>query len=168
MRWLIVERALWTVAAITAGTAVTLVRRSTTMGEAGMHVPLPRIPAAPPRITASTLEAAVNDIADGDLFRPEREMPDPPAAGAPGAAAMPAGIQPLSPPRPGRPHLVLRGVIGGPPWDAVVEGIPGRDGATVVRVGQTIAGVTVRSIRGDTVFARGLDTTWTLTLVRSW
>ena len=79
------------------------------------------------------------------------------------AAATPVPGQPMV---AGKPKLILRGVLGGPPWDALIDGVPGHDGALVVRVGQTVAGFTVRAVRRDTVFIRGFDTTWALTLGR--
>jgi hypothetical protein len=69
---------------------------------------------------------------------------------------------------PPKPMLRLRGLVGGPPWDALIEGIPGHEGAVVARVGQTLGGITVRAVRRDTVIARGMDTTWKLTIGRSW
>jgi hypothetical protein len=69
-------------------------------------------------------------------------------------------------PRPPKPALVLRGVLGGPPWTAVVEGIPGQSGTTVVRPGDVLSGLTIRSVQRAVVVVRGMDTTWTLTLTR--
>jgi hypothetical protein len=65
-----------------------------------------------------------------------------------------------------KPRLVLRGVLGGPPWEAVLEGIPGREGSVVVRTGEVIGGLTIRAIRNNAVFVQGMDTTWTLTMGR--
>jgi hypothetical protein len=62
--------------------------------------------------------------------------------------------------------LLLRGLIGGPPWTAVVEGIPGREQGIVLRAGDTVAGLTVRDVRAAEVIVRGMDTTWTLRLRR--
>jgi hypothetical protein len=134
----------------------------------GSSTPIPQLPVAllvPPRVTAELLEQAVSDVAERNLFRPERAM-------AEASSAPPAGIGPaMGPPAPmasGRPRLTLRGVLGGPPWDALIDGIPGREGAVVMRAGETQAGITIRAIRRDTVLARGFDTTWALTLARSW
>lgn len=157
-RW--IERALWLVAA--AATSVTLVvLRAQATSAPGVIVPvLPAALRAAARATADSLEQAVSDVAERNLFRPDRSMADEqsrtPVVGA------------MAVPMASRPRLVLRGVLGGPPWDALIDGIPGRDGAVVLRVGQTVAGVTIRAIRRDTVFARAFDTTWALTLGRSW
>jgi hypothetical protein len=149
-----------------AGLAVTF----TVLRDAGRNsspaIPqMPRALLVPPRASAELLEQAVSDVAERNLFRPERAMAE--ASSAPMAAIGPTMGVP-APMTPGRPRLTLRGVLGGPPWDALIEGIPGREGAVVMRAGETQAGVTIRAIRRDTVLARGFDTTWALTLARSW
>lgn len=75
---------------------------------------------------------------------------------------------PPAPPKPPKPVLVLRGIVGGPPWDAMVEGIPDRQGPVLVRRGDTLGGLTIRAIRRDTVIIQGADTTWRLTIKRAW
>lgn len=157
----LVERTLWTGAAAVAIAALFALRAGA--GDVnGLTIPaLPAVAPAPQRPTTDSLEEAVGVISEHNLFRPERAMADEQQA-APVAMGMPM------PPAVNRPRLVLRGVLGGPPWDAVIDGIPGREGAVVIRAGQSVAGVTVRTIRRDTVHARGFDTTWTLTLGRSW
>ena len=119
---------------------------------AASAMPQPRDP--------DSLLAAIEVIAEGNLFRPDRSRPDSlnvsPVQGAP------------APPAPPKASLKLRGLVGGPPWDALIEGIPGREGAVVARVGQTLGGITISAIRRDTVIAKGMDTTWKLTLARSW
>jgi hypothetical protein len=79
-------------------------------------------------------------------------------------------LEGLAPPEPKapRPTLVLRGIIGGPPWSAILEGIPGRQGSVVLRRGDTVAALVVRAVRRDTVVIEGADTTWRLTVKRSW
>jgi hypothetical protein len=123
---------------------------------------LPAVAAAPARVSSDSLESAVGDIADHNLFRPERTSAEEREMQLAAAATM------AMPSPSTKPRLVLRGVLGGPPWDAVVEGIPGRDGAVVVRAGESVSGITIRSVRRDTAYARGFDTTWALTLGRSW
>jgi hypothetical protein len=63
--------------------------------------------------------------------------------------------------------LVLAGVIG-PPWQALIEGIPGHPGAVVLRQGQRIEDMRVISITRDRAVVQGADTTWRLTLKRNW
>jgi len=62
---------------------------------------------------------------------------------------------------------MLSGVFG-PPWQAVLEGIPGKQGSVVVRVGDVFGELRIRSIRRDTVVVQGADTTWKLTVRRTW
>lgn len=84
--------------------------------------------------------------------------------------------------RPQKPMLVLRGIVGGPPWEAVLEGIPGRDRGVVVRSGDIIhspaannhlpsasvnwlgSTLRVRQVSVDGVVVSGMDTTWLLRL----
>lgn len=74
--------------------------------------------------------------------------------------AMPVMQQP-------RPALTLRAVVG-PPWEALVEGLPGRSGVVVVRAGDKVGDLTIRLIRGDSVVIQGADTTWRLGISRAW
>lgn len=159
MRAHTIERALWASASAALVTAFAFIGAGGVRGK----TPLPITPAAPrvtlpPFVDADTLEAAVGVIAAENLFRAERSSADTERA-----AATPVPGQPMV---AGKPKLILRGVLGGPPWDALIDGVPGHDGALVVRVGQTVAGFTVRAVRRDTVFIRGFDTTWALTLGR--
>jgi hypothetical protein len=71
-------------------------------------------------------------------------------------------------PRPPRPVIVVVGILGGPPWEALLEGVPGRPGSTLVRRGDTLSGLRVRSITKDTVRITDMDTTWVLTVRRAW
>lgn len=64
-----------------------------------------------------------------------------------------------------RPRLALR-AIAGPPWRAVIAGLPGQVPETIARAGATFDGIVVRSISRDTVVLRGYDTTWVLTLAK--
>jgi hypothetical protein len=108
--------------------------------------------------------ALANGIVERDPFRPDRLQA--PLPYSPLADGMPA--PPPPPPAPPKPALVLRGTIGGPKWEALLEGIPGRQGSTLVRQGDTLGGLTLRRISRDTVVVRGMDTTWTLTVKRTW
>jgi hypothetical protein len=104
------------------------------------------------RPNSDSLMLAAAAIADGNLFRANRR------AGAVFPASAPPDAVVAS-----KPQLVLRGVVGGPPWEVLLEGLPGREGTTVMRLGQEIAGVTPISVRPGTATLRGYDTLWTLT-----
>lgn len=69
-------------------------------------------------------------------------------------------------PPPVRPAFVLKAIVGGPPWQAVVDGIPGQQPGTIVRSGTTFDKLIVRSVGRDTVVIQAPDTTWKLTLSR--
>lgn len=68
------------------------------------------------------------------------------------------------PPLPPRPEPVLQGVVGGPPWQAIVAGIPGREGGVVVVPGDTVGGMKVRSVGRESAVLVAKDTTYSLTL----
>lgn len=67
-------------------------------------------------------------------------------------------------PAESRPTLTLRGIVGGPPWQAVVDGIPGVAEGTVVRTGSLFDRYRVISVSRDSVIVLGPDTTWRLTM----
>jgi hypothetical protein len=102
----------------------------------------------------TTLVRAGDSVIVNDAFRTERR-PARIAFGMPPVAA-------VEPTRSPRPQLTLGGIIGGPPWRAVVNGIPNHDGGAVVSPGDTIGGLRIRSIRRDVVVVQGQDTIWTL------
>lgn len=104
----------------------------------------------------SEIDSALNVTVDGNLFRLERS---PVAA----PATEPAVV---TPPIRFRPALVLAGVVGGPPWSALLEGIPGREGPWVARAGDKLGELTVRHVAKDSVVVSAPDTTWRLTLRR--
>lgn len=74
----------------------------------------------------------------------------------------------VAPPAPPKPPLMLAGTLGGPPWQAILEGVPGRDGALVVKTGDRVGDLTIRAVHRDTVVVAGLDTVWKLTVRRTW
>lgn len=121
---------------------------------------LPATPAWAP--STDSLENAVSVIEAGNLFRSDRVS----ATESEPEARAPSG-QPPVPPN-ARPQLSLRGLVGGPPWDAIIDGIPGRDGPVVLRSGQPTAGFTLHRVRHDTAIIHSPDTIWKLTLRRTW
>src|SRR6185312_3987912 len=66
------------------------------------------------------------------------------------------------------PALTIAGIVGGPPWTASVNGVPGRDGSASVRAGDTIAGTRVIAVARASVTLSMADTTWRLTLHAPW
>jgi hypothetical protein len=102
----------------------------------------------------TTLTRAADSVIANDAFRTERR----PARIAFGMPPVTAGEST----RPPRPQLTLGGIIGGPPWRAIVNGIPNHNGGTIVAPGDTLGGLRIRSIRRDVVVVQGQDTIWTL------
>jgi hypothetical protein len=63
---------------------------------------------------------------------------------------------------PPRPTLVLKAIVGGPPWRAVIDGIPGQPAGVIVEQGNTFDRLVVRVVTRDSVVVRGADTSWVL------
>lgn len=104
-----------------------------------------------------TIPDAVDQIVERDIFQ-EGASPATPGASEP----IPPGAVSVT----ARPVLTLRGVVGGPPWSAIVAGVPGRQEAVLMHLDDTLAGLRVATIRRDTVVLRAKDTTWILSLPR--
>ena len=158
-----VERSLWAFAALFTALAVAGWRNGGSLAEDRSHSA--RHPAAGAGTASASSRAAVlTSLASGivarDPFRLERR-PSSVAFGALPAAP----TAPADPSR--RPRLILSGIFG-PPWQAVLEGIPGREGSVVARVGDVFGELRIRSIRRDTVVVQGADTTWKLTVRNVW
>lgn len=154
------ELVLWTLAGGLATVAVIAgVRAPAITRPAAAHVPASALIA-----TASTMreiDDASAALAEIDPFRAARHpSPIPYQPNQEGA--------PPPPPRAPRPALSLSGIIGGPPWAAVLEGVPGQQGSVVVHPGDTLGGLRVRVVKRDSVVITGVDTTWRLIVRRAW
>lgn len=116
---------------------------------------------SPLNMAPGTLTAASDTLVARNPFRLDRKPSD--------VVYDPAmGVVPPAPPTVTRPPLAVVGIVGGPPWEALVEGIPGRQGSVLVRRGDTLGGLRVRSITRDIVRISGMDTVWTLPVRRAW
>jgi hypothetical protein len=116
-------------------------------------------------ISTDSIDDAAAATSDHDPFRLTRE---------PSSVAYTADREgaPPPPPPPPKPLVALSGVVG-PPWVAVLEGVPGKDGSVLAKVGDTLsrpplALLVVRRVERDTVVVLGADTTWKLTVRRPW
>jgi hypothetical protein len=67
---------------------------------------------------------------------------------------------------PPKPALTVSGLVDGAVPLVVLEGVPGRDGPVLLGVGDTLAGLKIRRIKGGSVTITGMDTTWVLTIRR--
>jgi hypothetical protein len=63
---------------------------------------------------------------------------------------------------PVRPNMTLKAIVGGPPWQAIVDGIPGQPQGTLVRAGAAYDKLVARAVTRDSVVIQGPDTTWVL------
>jgi hypothetical protein len=153
------ELALWSVAIALAA-----------IGMLGARAPREdgRDVAATARVRQVPNVSAIGDVShaaasliDTDPFR---------AARHPSPVAYRSDLEGAPPPplRAPRPALTVSGIIGGPPWSAVVEGVPGREAGMVVQSGDTLGGLKVNAVKRDTVVITGMDTTWRLVVRRAW
>ncbi len=108
--------------------------------------------AAAPRLAADSLAALAADRDPFRLARGPAPMPFDPA--------LSDDVPP--PPPPSQPPLTLVGVVLGAERAALIDGLPGTEGTRVLRVGERVAGYTVRRIEETHVRIAGPDTTWTL------
>ncbi|CAA9368229.1 MAG: hypothetical protein AVDCRST_MAG68-5176 [uncultured Gemmatimonadetes bacterium] len=147
-----------------------------------LAAPSPVRPAAPAR-----LASAADAVARGNPFRLDRApaplgtpragqlggagSPYPPGGSYP-AYTPPGGSYPSyspaggAPSYSGGPQLRVTG-ISGPPWEALMEGLPERQGAVVVREGDRFGGLRIRSISQDLVVVQGPDGTRRLQIQRT-
>jgi hypothetical protein len=125
--------------------------------------------AAPARGGVGTM---ATEKPSGALIQRALERPAFRADRRPSSVAYDA-TQPVTPDAPSRatvpkPTLAVSGIVWGPEPAAVLEGVPGVEGSTVVRRGESAAGLRVIRIEGELVVVRGLDTTWTLKVRNPW
>ena len=160
-----VEVAMWIAAVVLATMAGARTRSvASAVSKSASQARGDETASSPPSILrspAAVLVAASEAIVARDPFRLERKPSDVAYSPAVESTAPP-------PPRPPRPALAVVGIVGGPPWEALVEGIPGRQSSVLVRRGDTVSGLRVRSITKDIVRISGMDTTWALSVRRAW
>ena len=126
--------------------------------------PLPAGERAIHRVSGDSLRVTATRVAEHDPFRTDhRPAAVPFRADQDGSAE-----QAPPPPKPSKPHLTLSGIIGGPPWSAILDSVPGREGSVLVRKGDTLGELRVRSVGRDTVIVQGADTVWRLIVKRPW
>ena len=157
-----VERGLWLITTILVALAVVGWHGGSSLSsdaDRSARGAIGRSREAPASAGSGVLATLATRIVARDPFRLERK-PSSVAFGATPPAAV--AVDPSH-----RPHLLLSGVFG-PPWQAVLEGIPGREGSVVARVGDVFGELRVKSIRRDTVVVQGADTTWKLTVRKVW
>lgn len=118
------------------------------------------------RTSGDTAKSRATYIAAHDPFRADHHPST--VAFRPELASDGTSSPPPPPPKPPKPRLALGGIVGGPPWSAILDSVPGRDGSVLVRKGDTLSGLRIRSVGRDTVIVQGADTVWKLTVRRPW
>jgi len=113
----------------------------------------------PRKVDRKQLRSYAESVVSRDPFRLTRR---PPAVAFGAAVPNPQ----LAAPRPPKPALRLAGIIGGPPWQAILEGLPAHAGGVVVSAGEQVGEFRIGRVTRDTIIVRGSDTTWILTLNR--
>lgn len=157
-----IEIALWILAVLAGGATVIGWRRATALPPRDVRPAVPAAHADPP-VDSVAVRAAAVQVAATDPFRLDRH---------PSSVPYRVGIEYVAPPpAPPKPTLVLKGTVGMGParvWAAMIDGIPGRDGTTLVHAGDTLSGLKIKRVGRDTVIVAGADTTWKLTVRRAW
>jgi hypothetical protein len=156
-----VELTLWASALSLSVFAGVRARSAAASRPEGDSLSLVTAPPAVPREQPQVLLAASEILVARDPFRLERRP-----SGAPYSPTLETAPPP--PPRAPRPALAITGIVGGPPWEALLEGVPGRQGSVLVRLGDTLGGLRIRSVTKDSVTITGMDTTWVLAVRRAW
>ena len=111
------------------------------------------------RLAADSLDT-ITDAAEiviaNDPFRlanaPSTTRYDPTADETTGSWAPPVVV---------RPVLTLKAIVG-PPWQALVDGIPGQPAGAIVRTGGVFDKLVARTVTRDSVVIQGPDTAWVL------
>jgi hypothetical protein len=120
------------------------------------EVPLARAGEVAKKIAAESVAA----IAAGDPFRIGHRPVLP--------AYDPLRLAEQLAPPPPRPALVLVGLMEGFDPSAIIEGLPGVEGARVVRVGDVIGRLAIKKVASGRVVITGMDTTWVLQVREPW
>jgi len=155
------ERGAWAVAVLLV--AVGVARDGTQPPSTSETAFQPLAPlTATPVVSVGTMLEARTEVIGSDPFRIDRRPSSVPFA--PGALVS----ETFEPSRAPTLDLVLAGILGGPPWQAVLRGVPGRDGSVVVREGETLEDLSITRVDRDSVVVQGADTSWVLTVSRQW
>ncbi len=144
--------------------------------EPAARAPASALSATPPeprRVPRERLAEAGRTVTGGNPFRLDR-APAPIGFARPVFPGMMGmqGMQGMPPPEyvpppPPRPQLAVSGIVG-PPWQALLEGVPGREGAVVVKRGDVLGDLRIRDITERVVVVASPDTTWRLTVRNPW
>lgn len=73
-------------------------------------------------------------------------------------------VAPPTPAAGSAPSIVVKAIVGGPPWQAVIQGLPGTTEERVVRAGDRVSEISILTIASESVVLRWNDSTWTVRL----
>lgn len=118
----------------------------------------------PEPVPGSELDSLVAEAVRHPLFRPGRR----PGAVPFDPTRAEQGVQNEGAPHPDRPALALSGIVWGAEPAAILEGMPGAEGSTVLRRGEVASGIRLARIERARVVLVGPDTTWTLQIREPW
>jgi hypothetical protein len=130
--------------------------------------PMDAVRAPASRAPAPRLDAADSLVANAlrrPLFRPARRRA---AIGFDPSRSAQAASSESAPAPAERPTLALSGIVWGAEPAAIVEGIPGTEGSTVLRRGDASSGIRVTRIDRLRVVLVGRDTSWVLEVREPW
>jgi hypothetical protein len=116
----------------------------------------------PPRGGTDPLAPFRRLATSGSPFRTSRQLP---RVRFGDASLLPPA--PTAPPSP-RPRPVLTGILWGQEPAAILEGMPGVEGAVVLRRGEVAGGLRLVKIAPDGAELRDADTSWTLSVRQPW
>ncbi|HEX3865444.1 MAG TPA: hypothetical protein VHV78_01785 [Gemmatimonadaceae bacterium] len=111
------------------------------------------------RIDADSLPGLIEILVANDPFRLSNAPSTVRFELASDGAQTTTGI--ASPTAP-RPTLTLKAIVGGPPWQALIDGIPGQPPGTMAEEGQRFDRFLVKVVASDSVIVQGPDTSWVL------
>ena len=153
--------------ALIAAGAAAAVRAATVPITQGGPMEPARSSGARPPAPASDAEAdnLVAEALRRPLFRPGRR---PAAIGFDPARSAQVASDERAPPPAERPPLALSGIVWGAEPAAIIEGMPGAEGWTVLRRGEVSSGIRVAQIERARVVLVGRDTTWALEVRDPW
>lgn len=161
------ERLLW----VLALAVLLLGRQRSRPADPAVEAPsgvLAMAPAEPRRVPPEKLQAAARAAAEGNLFRLDRAPAPIGFNQTPPLGMVSGGIRAYAPPSPPAQQLTVTGIVG-PPWQALLEGVPGREGTAVaVKRGDVLDGLRIRDVSRTSVIVSSNDTTWRLNVRRPW
>jgi hypothetical protein len=163
-KYRLVQGSVWAAAGLAL--AVSLAAWSTAVpvlpSDPGSRGGIPAIAAPGAAMDSAQLAADAASLRDRDPFRWGRKPAD--LRFNPWEPVHPV----IQGPRPAKPALVLVGIVGGPPWTALIEGIPQRERGVLLRVGEEVGSIRLEDVQSDTARLSGFDTSWVLTQRRPW